>query len=895
MYRRIVQTDFICFTVALALACVAAHAQEQLVNPDSPDAVVERYMQMHGLDDLRATQLRERLTKSSGVERLEIAERLGDIYAAMLGDVISIEHRQELEKLSARLFQLVPDIDSFGLRIKLGKARYLPAEDLAERWRLALVTPEETTDTVRVLAQVRDLFVDLGRALDRRVDMLRRQQSRGSEVDQAATATNLQQAIAQRSSAYYYAGWSGYYLALLSNRAGEAHRAQADLGWLLNAEGKLPTIEQLGSALLRYEHVGRAALAIAMCKSLEDDHGGALTWMRQLDESTELHPAVREQLFGRQLDMLARDHRWEEMATEVSIRRGEEPLTTSDARLLGVLAMREGARPGAPRGGTAEKLAGIAVADLVARGEVAHVLDLLRRFGTLPLGGEGFIVGYVRGLLAYDEARLSHKESEGTNNAPTTTREVASMYEAAADLLHGAFEAEDARTFPTERARAGLSWGLSAYYRGHMLEAAEALEKCAAVATDDRVREEALWMAVVALDHAATAGNEEARQWSERMTALYIAEFPTAERAAVLLLRQADASKADTEHAIEVLYAVDPSSPIYDAARRHLGRLLYRSYRSAPISRRDAEASRFLLIAEELLRMDEQTVANGEPDEKATAAQAAIVRVRQILDVVLSSRAPELDRAERAMNTLERVAIEMGMGLGELEGELAYRRLQIALARNQPERIEELLVQLTRIGGQFARAADRQMYRSAIEGWSAPDADGSDARRLVRFGGRILANPDDPGDRLSPQALLGVVDRVVEAASYLWDTEQDENMRSLALRLAKDWFNRHVWTEPMLRSLARLSEEVGEKQTAFEAWSALSATYQAGEEIWFEARYHSIRLLVDLDPESAREAMIQHRVMYPSYGPDPYGPKLRAIESRLDLQPVIPIPTGRDP
>ncbi len=894
MYRQAATTNVLVLFVVLWALTPLVRAQD-LVDPDSPDAIVERYLQLHGLEDLRAAQLRERLMSVGGSERLEIAENLGDIYASMLGDNISPQRRRELEVLSKELFKMVPGVDSFGLRIRLAKARYLPAERIAERWRLELTSPEEVNEAQRILGEVRKVFDDLTRSLTRRIEGLKRQQRRGSDKDQSKIATQLKAAISQRSSAHYYAGWSGYYLALLSGNASDARQAEIDLGWMLGADGRTPSLEQLASALLRYEHVGRSAMAIAMSKSLEDDHGGALSWMLELEQSKELHPAVRDQLFSRKMEILARAGRWDELAVEVAVRRNQGPLSVPEARLLGVLTMREGARPGATAGQSPERLAGIAVGDLITRGEVAHVLDLLRRFGTLPLGGEGFIVGYVRGLLAYDNAREAHSRTGGDSSVPTDDAEVARKYDAAADLLRGAFEADDARSFPDERARAGLSWGLSAYYRGRLLEAARALEKTATVAGNDKLREEALWMAVVALDRAATAGNEEARQWGERLSTLYVTEFPSSERAAVLLLRQADASKADAEHAIEVLFAVEPKSPIYQAARRHLGRLLYRKYRGAPASRRDAEAARFLRVAEELLKMDEDIVADGTPEEKSKAAQAVVVRVRQILDVVLSSRAPELDRAERALAALERVANEMGMGLGDLEGELAYRRLQIALARGQDDRVEELLVELTRIGGRFARAAERQMYRSAIEGWTAPDAGADAARRLVRFGGRVLANPDDPGDRLSQQALLGVADRVIEGAMYLWENEQDENMRSLALRLTESWFRKGVWTEYMLRVLAQLSEQAGKTRQAFDAWNTLSAAYDPGEDTWFEARYNAIRLMVDLEPERAREAMIQHRVLYPSYGPEPFGEKLRALDARLELLPGVRVPGGGGP
>lgn len=887
-------TSTIAALLLLLLAGGPSRAQD-LVDPDSPDAVVERYLQLHGLEELRAAHLRERLRSSGGDERLEIAEHLGDIYASMLGGNITPERRLELESLSKELFEMVPNVDSFGLRIKLAKARYLPAEHTAERWRLALTSPEELTEARRVLSQVRDEFDRLGQELARRVEAFSRQQRRGGEGDEAAIAAAIKEATALRSSAFYYAGWSGYYLALLSDNPRDARESENDLGWMLGSEGGTPSTEQLGSALLRFEHVGRAALAIALCKSLQDAHGSALTWIGELEASTDLHQSVRDQLFGRKLDILARAGRWDTMVEAVVARRDGDPLSVADARLLGVLVMREGSRPGSSGGKAAQLLAGVAVGDLISRGEVGHVLDLLRRFGTLPLGGDGFIVGYVRGLLAYDEAREAHAKAGEDTSVPTSDAAVAGKYEAALRLLNGAFEADDARTYPTERARAGMSWGLSAYYRGKLLEAAAALEKTASVAADDKLREEALWMAVVALDRAAESGNEEARQWGERLSALYITEFPSSERAAVLLLRQADASQAETEHAIEVLFSVEPDSPIYEAARRHLGRLLYRVYRSSPASKRDAEAARFLRVAEELLRMDEQVVANGDDEARRQAAQAVVVRVRQILDVVLSSRAPELDRAERAMNTLERIAAEMGLSLGDLEGEMAYRRLQIALARGQNEQVETHLAQLTRLGGRFARAAERQLYRNAVEAWSRPDPGVDDARRLVRFGGRVLANPDDPGDRLTPEALLGVADRVVEAAVYLWEQAQEETMRDLAIRLTRDWFERGVWTEHMLRVLSTLSEQTGKTQQAFDAWNTLSTVYRPGEVTWFEARYNAIRLLIDLDASKARDAMNQHRVLYPSFGPDPWGAKLQALSARLELLPSVPTPGGGAP
>lgn len=894
MYRWDVRTRLAAVLLAVCALVLPARAQN-LVAPDSADSMVERYLQLHGLRQLQASLLRDRLSSATGDERQAIAERLGDVYAETLGDNIDPAQRQELERLSNELFQSVPGVDSFGLRIKLAKAQYLPVERSAERWRMGLADDAEKAEAQRVLGLVRDSFRELGRSLNARVEAFERQRRRGTEVDQSVIATQLAEAQSLRSSAYYYAGWSGYYLALLTERRDVAESAIRDLSWLLGAEGGSVGLDRLGSALLSYEHVARAALAVGLCRSITGDHGGAITWMRTLSESTELHQSVRDQLFSREMDVLARAGRWEDLKQHVA-GGAERPLPVADARLLAVLSMSMPARGVADDANhTAQALAGMSIADLVSRGEVGHVLDLLRRFGTLPIGGDGFIVRYVRGLLAYEEARTAHRAGGEDESQPTSQAGVATRYGAAADLLRGAFDADDAPRFPAERVRAGLTLGLSEYYRGHLLEAANRLEATASLATEPDRREEALWLAIVALDQLATGGNEEARQRSEALGVVFMNEFPTTERAAILLLRRAEADDVDTERAIEVLFAVERDSPIYESARRHLGRLLYRTYRRAPAERRDAEAARFLGVAEELLELDEEDVRSGDEKTAMAAAQAVVVRVRQILDVVLSSPAPELARAERALDKLEQVANETGLSLSDLADELAFRRLQIAQARGQHDRVEELLTELTRRGGRFARAADRLLYRDAIAAWARAGAGGPEAERVVRFGGRILGTPDDPGDRLSDDALMGVADRVSQAAEYLWREDGDEAMRALALRLTKQWFERGRWTEPMLRRLAATGESAGDKRAAFDAWNTLSAVYEESEIVWFEARYNALRLLIELDPQRGREAMLQHEVLFPSYGPEPWGEKLRALAARVRLLPVLQTPGGPRP
>jgi hypothetical protein len=58
---------------------------------------------------------------------------------------------------------------------------------------------------------------------------------------------------------------------------------------------------------------------------------------------------------------------------------------------------------------------------------------------------------------------------------------------------------------------------------------------------------------------------------------------------------------------------------------------------------------------------------------------------------------------------------------------------------------------------------------------------------------------------------------------------------------------------------------------------------------WYEARYQSLRLLFLVDAPRAREAMKQHVLLYPDYGPEPWGKKLKELDQTMG--PILTPPT----
>ena len=55
---------------------------------------------------------------------------------------------------------------------------------------------------------------------------------------------------------------------------------------------------------------------------------------------------------------------------------------------------------------------------------------------------------------------------------------------------------------------------------------------------------------------------------------------------------------------------------------------------------------------------------------------------------------------------------------------------------------------------------------------------------------------------------------------------------------------------------------------------------EPGSGAWYEARYHQIALLADIDPARARIVMDQHRTLNPDYGPEPWASRLAALDKR---------------
>jgi len=888
----------------LGLCAVGAFGS-QPASTESDDGgvpAVEAYLERFGLDRVLAGHLRQRLDGAIGDERLELAERLGGLYAQLLASAADDATRRELEARSVALLRSVEGVDAFDLRINLALARYLPAERTAERHRFRLVDDEELATARAVLDAVARELETLASKVAVDIRRLENREDRGSDrIDEIRT--ELAEKRRLRSLASYYSGWAWTHLAELSGRKDAAREGLEAFVLLLGGvDEREPDMQRLPGGQLRLEPVARAALGTAICLAVLDRERDGDAWLDLLDETPETPESVRDRVFGRRVANLAAVGRWSELDVLVNARRnggrpgrivGEAPtpLDVKEARLVAVAVMEQVA--GIPednaRRRAAEGVVAQALTDLVSAGEVRQVLDLIQRYGSIPLGGDGFIVRYVRGREAFDRAREAHAAEGGDPDQPTESDRVRAEYIDAASLLRQAYDAPDATRFAVERGKCGLLLGFSLYFRGAFEQAADRLADVAAIAADTE-REEAIWFAVVALDGALDGIDFEAdsprfealQRKRDRLVVQYVSEFPDSSRSALLLLRQSGAATLDDAAAADVLLRVPRSSPLFDVARRQAESRLFQAVVDASAEERPALADRYLTLALELLDADRLNALASRADaERIEVFESLTRRALRALKVSLDPSAPDTAASRRILLIVGEVSDRLGLGFDpRLEAKLLYRRLQIAAFDGTPDRVEPLLAELEAIDAVEAERAARFLFNRARAAAAADEDDAAARAELVRRG-RAVLDAARAGGVTTPSEADRVRDAVARAAAALWRLEGDAEMRALAIAFDAESMALGRANGDALRRLGRLGEQAGRADLALEAWRTLSAGTAAGTREWYEARYHAIRLAGDSDPRGALAALEQHVALYPGGGPAPWGERFAALAARL--------------
>ena len=877
----------------MATACAGRAAAQAPPEGDENDRALTAYFERLGLSRLLATNLEQRLEAQPRSKRQALAEQLGKVYVTLIREAPSDVDRAHWEEKAKQLLAAVPDAESIELRISVNQAIYDRAETLAERSRLRLATTEEFTEAQTSLRSLAASFGDIGQRAHRRVDQLEKIESAGDITDKARE--ELGEVRRLQSLSFYYAGWSNCYLAILGPAEPHATEALKCFGWLLGSAGRPASLDKLPASLLQYEHIGRAAIGCALAAAARGNDVEAIRWLDAIEESTETPAVVREQVPSRRMAVLGGAKRWADLDRLVTrLRRGAnskgpvKPLSAPLARLLAVMTLEADRRIA---GEQIESLTRTALADLIAQKEVAQVLDLVEKYGTAPLGDAGFIAMYVRGMQDYDLARKAHATAGADTNEPTTNPQATTRYRSAARLLEAAEAQPDAAQFVTERSRAGVSRGLALFYVGDFSASAEVLSKAWTLSAKTADAEQTLWMCVLAWNRAAegAAKDSEASVKRDQAVALFLKTYPESANAPRLVLMRTATGELKDDDALKALSSVPRGSPVYDAARRQIARILYSKFRSSLGTDRDQAAIRFVEVAKPIFLADAGIAADPEGKDRAAAADRAVTRARQILDVLLSGNATDTDEAAAILKRVRALAVIASIDLSPHEPELLARQVQIDLARGDQDgaiQAADKLYAMADRGGQFGGAVDRLIYKKLAQKWTSAsdDADGgASGAMVIRFGVRILDRLAGDAEAMREPGVIALQSTCAAAATARYKRAGDVHMRDLAIKLDKAVLAADPGSEPSLRRLAENSDLAGDSGTALECWRVLLDAAQAGTPQWFEAKYQTLRLLSALDPTRAAGAMKQLAVLYPDYGPEPWSSRLRTLATTLGL------------
>ena len=830
---------------------------------------VALWLESRGFDRLLVEHLESKLPSLTEEQQVEGATRLARLYARLLLDPRDADDRVWLESRGGQLLEVIPPGQADDLRVELLNGRYLSAEDVAERHRLRLDDLGEATKAIESLDGIAaELQVIRARALIE-VKNAARSVDRGTPY----RATSRRQRLARQEQLLrrteYLLGWALVYRAWLADDPQSAEDAQEMFASVLDLESNQIDPELVSLDRRSEEAVAWSVLGMAFSRSMTRTSTTAMRWLDLL-EVERVPEAVSEVLPAWRLAFLLEADELSRVSLVLDEFAAEgRTVPTTWWRLVAVHTLERGTPE-------AQAIADRAIAALASRNALDHLYDLVERYGDTLAGESGFALAYARGVLAYKAAQDLTNEQEPLSN------EARELYRRAAVQLEHAMAEDDRDQWSDAIAGCASLLGWCRWYEGDLDSARAAFLESAGdgLDADD---EEAFWMAIVSEDRRIreSAGAESEAVLAELIDE-YMQRWPGGVRAGTLTVRRIEDAVPSLD-AVDELMRLDPEDPAWDAAQFRAAQMLYELFTDRTGSVRAEAGSQYLTVALPLLSADADD-ARRDP----AAAGRCMARARRVLEVALDPELLRLVAAEAALAAVEdRGDFPMAVPEG-FEAELGYRRLQIALALDDvvdAERLGNELLQMA-YDELWTRLAARALFRYSIDRWNAagPSDDvREDLRRISEWGGRILSEHSSLVAALEAPGMLAVAANVAHAGLARWELSADDELGDRVWVIYGHLLELHPKNQQFLRGRALLSPLMGDRDEAMRCWRILLAGTTAGSGPWFEARTHQVELLLEQDPERARQVLQQHRVLYPDWGPSPWGERLQTMHRRIEF------------
>jgi hypothetical protein len=406
-------------------------------------------------------------------------------------------------------------------------------------------------------------------------------------------------------------------------------------------------------------------------------------------------------------------------------------------------------------------------------------------------------------------------------------------------------------------------------------------------------RANAEWGAIVALDHLVAEGGaigERARSERDELIENFIDRFPSDDRLPSLVVRRIAGRETPSVNDIETLLAVPREHASWELARRRAAQAIYRRFRAGKPGTRGSDGHEFLDVANELLERD-----TARDTMFADISGLDGLLLRQAIEIATH---PEVADLENAAKWIAVIALAEDRGAFDghpgMRNELAYRRFASALAAGDLVRAEALLAVMppepdAEDAQRWTSIGAWRLHRAAADQLRESDAVTADIAKAVVSSGEYLLSSqyDTLEEALGDERLLIVAASVAGArhAIFLAGGDSEQGMRSLALYEAV--LQKRSQDGSILQAAAELARELEKFDASLAYWRRISNGANRGSERWWAGRTNIIEILAFTDPLHAAQVVAQHKQLYPEFGPDPWGTRIRDVSQRLDVEQEV--------
>ena len=866
----------------VASACCCSAADDGVLARQQ----VDRFLARLGLVDLQILHLEQSLNAvKKGSEATKLARRIADLYASQLMrySADAARYQEQVAHITI-LLKRFPEAKTSSLQVMLLQADYNRAEALASRWIGNSTDQGSHTEALGILSRISPPLDQLQTQLNQQANQLKEQldaydanrqrairrrgankteaTNRSAEIPLTEDAFQLLQSDWRRlqsiaNRATYVTAWSLYYQGFLQSAAQDSplYTKSRQLFELLLGIEPGESLKDIDSEWLNLqtEYLARSVIGLGLTEAITGQITNSRICFQWLDQAT-VNPSIRDEGSHWYVRSLCQAAAWQEVLAYAERRISRFSGTATNGQLGLCLALVQAAY--GPAKATAQRAA---LSDLGLKGlarlqQRALILGLIARYKIQIGSASGMVLQWIKGQQLLTAAEQSQRPDD---------------YRSAAVILAAALASKDATSQASLRSRCRYDLALCQFRLGNLAEAGPGFEESVSglQASGEAIAVDALWNAFVCYKRL---GQEDARYLPRAINILASIkrDYPQHKYA-----RQADRWTArlmrdsSPEKVIRQLQNISPENEGYLDAQYDLCTLLHQQWSNQRDNPTQAAlfadgvrqaADRFNKLA------DKNIAANRRVKVLVLAAEVSLLAAEPLVEM----GAGFLSRAE-----------PLAESLPVTDSTLAayhYQWLRVSQARARDDAIREHANWLVKHTTQptyrlvalvsSAQVVDRQLKTTK----------GTQQQSVLLAGYQIY---HELSQRLGAgrEAIIGRKNARVAAsrlASYATALKKFPEAVTLLDRLVSA-FPKDL---NYLKRAGRAHLDAGNPQQSLTHWRTLLAGSPKSSDTWFEAKYHQILCLQQIDAPRAQQVLRQFKLLHPKDGPPVWRERFRQLK-----------------